>query len=370
MNLENLKSFFTQLFTDLDTDDSIYILLFLAVAYLLGLLFGAMSRNRKIRRLNKLIKERDNDLITVRAENGALKEKLEISEERLQKIEYDSETTNSLLSEMEESRNSMYVELKEAKEVVGRLSTQNNAHAEEINRLNLLVAGGAGDGTSTSTQVYSDDTVSTTTNTGSTDDYSSGQTSTNDGSDDSDRLGKLEAKISSLAEENIHLRSQLIDIKGQSGVVNEDSLAAIKARLEQVELENDRLQKDLLGIKGGSTPVTTVFDNTASGDTSGGSVLGDELSSEEREAQARAALNSAFGGRLKKATAENKSNLKLIAGIGPFIENKLNDIGIYTFEQITQLDDELIGYITDAIQFFPGRIQRDDWVGQAKKLLG
>jgi len=60
----------------------------------------------------------------------------------------------------------------------------------------------------------------------------------------------------------------------------------------------------------------------------------------------------------------------LIAGIGPFIENKLNDIGIYTFEQITQLDDELIGYITEAIQFFPGRIQRDDWVGQAKKLLG
>ena len=59
----------------------------------------------------------------------------------------------------------------------------------------------------------------------------------------------------------------------------------------------------------------------------------------------------------------------MIDGIGPFIENKLNEIGIFTFEQIAQLDEELIDHITDAIQFFPGRIQRDDWVGQAKKLM-
>ena len=366
MNLEKLKSFFTQLFTELDTDDSIYILLFLTVAYLLGLLFGAMSRNRKIRRLNKMIKERDNDLITVRAENGALKERIEISEERMLKLETDYGTTNSLLGEMEQNRNAMHSELTEAKELVARLSAQNAANEEEVNRLSLALSEIAAGGSTTSTHAYSDavdeDSIA---DVGSVD--TSDQTSTNN-SYDSDRLGKLETKLGSLEEENIHLRSQLIDIKGQSGVVNDNSLAAIRARLEQVELENDRLQKDLSGIKGGSTPITTVFDNTTSGDTDG-STLGDDFSSGEREAKARAALNLAFGGRLKKETADNKSNLKLIAGIGPFIENKLNDIGIYTFEQITQLDDELIGYITDAIQFFPGRIQRDDWVGQAKKLL-
>lgn len=366
MNLENLKSFFTQLFTDLDTDDSIYILLFLTVAYLLGLMFGAMSRNRKIRRLTKMVKERDNDLITVRAENGALKEKLEISEEQLQKLETEYETTNSLLGEMEQSRNAMHTDLAEAKELVGRLSAQNAANEEEVNRLTLALQEIAAGG-STGTHVYSDGGDAGTT---ANDDTvsNSDQTSTSN-TFDSDRLGKLEARLSDLASENVHLKSQLIDIKGQSGVVNDDSLAAIKARLEQVELENDRLQKDLLGIKGGSTPITTVFDDTASSNTNSGSVLGDNTSSEEREGQARAALNAAFGSRIKKETADNKSNLKLIAGIGPFIENKLNDIGIFTFEQITQLDDELIGYITDAIQFFPGRIQRDDWVGQARKLL-
>ena len=58
----------------------------------------------------------------------------------------------------------------------------------------------------------------------------------------------------------------------------------------------------------------------------------------------------------------------MIQGIGPFIEKKLNDIGIYTYRQISSFDDHLIERVTDAIEFFPGRIQRDNWVGQAHKL--
>ena len=58
-----------------------------------------------------------------------------------------------------------------------------------------------------------------------------------------------------------------------------------------------------------------------------------------------------------------------IKGIGPFIEGKLNEIGIYTFEQVSKFDKDFIELVTDAIQFFPGRIKRDNWVGQAKKLL-
>ena len=42
---------------------------------------------------------------------------------------------------------------------------------------------------------------------------------------------------------------------------------------------------------------------------------------------------------------------------------------IYTFEQISQLDEELIETLTNAIEFFPGRIERDDWVGQADRLF-
>ena len=79
-------------------------------------------------------------------------------------------------------------------------------------------------------------------------------------------------------------------------------------------------------------------------------------------------IKNAIGTTIKSADGK-KDNLQRIKGIGPFIESKLNKLGINTFEQISALDQEHIGKLTDAIQFFPGRIQRDNWVGQAMEIL-
>jgi len=84
---------------------------------------------------------------------------------------------------------------------------------------------------------------------------------------------------------------------------------------------------------------------------------------------AKAKFRAAIGEQIAQASIEDRDDLKQINGIGPFIEEKLNDLGIYTFEQISQLDDELIETLTNGIEFFPGRIERDDWVGQADRLF-
>ena len=84
---------------------------------------------------------------------------------------------------------------------------------------------------------------------------------------------------------------------------------------------------------------------------------------------AKAAFKAAIGEQIAQASAAERDDLKQINGIGPFIEEKLNDLGIYTFEQVSQLDDDLIEILTNAIEFFPGRIERDDWVGQADRLF-
>lgn len=73
--------------------------------------------------------------------------------------------------------------------------------------------------------------------------------------------------------------------------------------------------------------------------------------------------------RIGYASNLNKDNLKLIVGIGEFIEQKLNALGIYTFEQIAKCTVEDINLITDAIEFFPGQIEKDNWVTQAQKLF-
>ena len=69
------------------------------------------------------------------------------------------------------------------------------------------------------------------------------------------------------------------------------------------------------------------------------------------------------------AHKEDAQDLEQIHGIGPFIKEKLNFLGIYTFEQISKFTKQDIETITDIIEFFPGRIERDNWVSQAKALI-
>ena len=60
-------------------------------------------------------------------------------------------------------------------------------------------------------------------------------------------------------------------------------------------------------------------------------------------------------------------DLTRIRGVGPGLARRLNEMGIYHFEQIGRLGAAGIAEI-DRVLAFPGRIQRDDWVGQAKAL--
>tara|TARA_B100000214_G_scaffold176339_1_gene126797 strand:- start:220 stop:1401 length:1182 start_codon:yes stop_codon:yes gene_type:complete len=73
---------------------------------------------------------------------------------------------------------------------------------------------------------------------------------------------------------------------------------------------------------------------------------------------------------LGTAKASEKDDLQVIKGIGPFIEEKLNALGIYTYLQISKMTSKLEETVNEAIEFFPGRIKRDQWVAQAKILLG
>ncbi len=69
----------------------------------------------------------------------------------------------------------------------------------------------------------------------------------------------------------------------------------------------------------------------------------------------------------KPVKASQKDDLKIIKGIGASIEKKLNGMGIYTYAQIADFTPEDEQRIGEAIAF-PGRIERDEWVKQAKDL--
>lgn len=64
-----------------------------------------------------------------------------------------------------------------------------------------------------------------------------------------------------------------------------------------------------------------------------------------------------------------KDDLKKISGVGPVLEKKLNALGITSYEQIVNFSAEDIARVDEVLNF-KGRIERDNWVEQAKELAG
>lgn len=74
----------------------------------------------------------------------------------------------------------------------------------------------------------------------------------------------------------------------------------------------------------------------------------------------------------KRATAipqakTGKDDLKKIRGIGPKVEKLLHEEGVFRFEQIAEWDAQRIADL-DARLALRGRIVRENWVEQARKL--
>jgi len=70
-------------------------------------------------------------------------------------------------------------------------------------------------------------------------------------------------------------------------------------------------------------------------------------------------------GAMETVTRETPDDLKLISGIGPVLEKKLNACGVFGFRDLATLSDVDIERI-EAVIKFAGRIRREDWIGQAK----
>ena len=92
------------------------------------------------------------------------------------------------------------------------------------------------------------------------------------------------------------------------------------------------------------------------------------------EKQQRKALKDA-----RKATVARKSNgksqaqekrddLQEIVGIGKVFEQALHELDIFSFRQIANFDMSDVARVNAELKEFRGRMEQDDWIGQAKEL--
>ncbi len=67
------------------------------------------------------------------------------------------------------------------------------------------------------------------------------------------------------------------------------------------------------------------------------------------------------------SSTQKADDLKKVKGIGPKMEATLNQIGIFTFAQVSKMTKNEYDLLDSITGSFPGRAERDDWAGQANK---
>jgi len=154
------------------------------------------------------------------------------------------------------------------------------------------------------------------------------------------RLARAEAKaheLSSAFRAEAQLRSEFVDTHAASS-------ASLRARVAELEAELTLLPE--LDLK----------------------LVALEAALKDRDEQIRE-LQERIA-RYDSRPPSERIGLRRIRGIGPAYERALLGIGFTTVEQIAELTPEEIERIAPLIKARPDRIVRDDWVGQARALLG
>ena len=82
-----------------------------------------------------------------------------------------------------------------------------------------------------------------------------------------------------------------------------------------------------------------------------------------KKAEAKAALKADAA-----PAAEFKDDVKLIGGVGPALEKKLAAAGITSLKQIADWTAEDVAKFDEELNF-KGRIEREEWIAQAKDLI-
>ncbi len=92
----------------------------------------------------------------------------------------------------------------------------------------------------------------------------------------------------------------------------------------------------------------------------------------EKEAAAKKETAPEHETELEQETETAPENevddLKAIVGIGKVFEHTLNELGVYSFKRLANFTVADVSRVNAELKEFKGRMEQDDWIGQAKEL--
>lgn len=306
--------FLKNLFLSFDQQESLVFMAFTLVAFLIGFVLSWLVYRGQSRKWRSEAQGAKADLNALQAEYQSFKDQFALREADLQFSQVELEESKRRLQSLQDERNRLAAELEESGAELVRLESSINAQQVTIEDLNDQILG-------------------------------------------------LRTKNHQLVEEEKEMPAlEPIDaVAEMQSAFNAalQRLSVIEEKLQHIESENESLRSQIATHQ----PATRGLGSAVQ--------LPEEEEEDEdvRVEQAREYFRSAIGSVLPLASESQKDDLQKIQGIGPFLEKQLNELGLFTYEQVSKLDEAQVEELTTAIRFFPGRIVKDDWVGQAARLL-
>ncbi len=325
---------FDQFFSNFTTPDSIALLILWVLAFLFGILLGSALRGSTIRRMRKELETKQNELATTQGEVTRLTDELHLREADLRKAQFEVEEQRSKAARVADEKTKLYNEIYTLTNEVENLRKQPVATTDDTVIMDLNAT-----------------------------------------------IERLNAELVALQTHNQALEAELAQLRDMPVVTATlepesqaqpfDYLAdfqstqnALRARLEVMEeklnrlvTENDQLRTEMQSFKTVETSPVQMERSLA-------------MAAPMVEAEPVWNLGASEPPRQNIVPTDTiqRDDLTRIDGIGPFLEKQLNDVGIYTYEQIARWDGADIHQVTQQIRYFPGRIERENWVGQALNL--
>jgi predicted flap endonuclease-1-like 5' DNA nuclease len=191
---------------------------------------------------------------------------------------------------------------------------------------------------------------------------------------------KLRDESDALRDEKDLLREEYSKLKGFVLVEKQTSgidIRDAKHEAQRYKSENERLMRDVESLTKAINRLNNEIEELKKRDENlkhrireeqikaEGEKQNIKLTERERFEREKQKLLDSIG----VVDAADKDDLQQIRGIGPFIEKKLHKIGVYSVRQIANFTKDDVERATVLIKYFPGRIERDNWIFQAKEIV-
>lgn len=310
--MEDILPYFQQM----ESRESLFFGVCLLVAFLFGFLIAYLLRSSRVRKLRKELKQVRTELGEAEVAHNALELKHKNLRNEMESLERSRVDLRERIQGLELEKKQTESENLRLGSEIDQLRSTNKSYASTIDDLNNQIIG-------LKTQ-------------------------------QEHLLGERESAVAHQAyQDAADMRQQ----PGGSTLDGEASerLATLEVRLDKLAAENARLQERIDGL---AAEMPTAMERTET-------PLADAAPAEPviQVTPDKEALDN----RIIVPDRE-PDDLTRIDGIGPFIAQKLNQIGVHTFEQIATWNTARVQQVTAQIGYLPGRIEKDNWIGQAARL--